>query len=162
VDAVVRAARKELFRLRRRADVFRRLVSVRWAAAALVCAAVLAAPLTETARSHPWGLAAYTPLVGGQAGAASLGLNRTFWGYATGSAVDFLDREAPPNASVYIHDTAAPSWDMLVRDGRLRRDIRAAWAVPGADFALYHHELHMLGHEYQDWMAFGTVAPAYI
>jgi hypothetical protein len=162
VDAVVRAARGELFRIRRRAMIWRRLGSIRWAPAALVCAAVFAAPIVETAHAHPWGLASYTPLVGGQAGAASLGLNRTFWGYATGAVVDFLDREAPPGASVYVHDTAGPSWEMLGRDGRLRRDIRGVWSVVGADFALYHHELHMLGHEYQDWAVFGTVAPAYI
>src|SRR5580692_10868485 len=94
-----------------------------------------AAPITETVRSHPWGLTSYTPLVGGAAGGASLGLNRTFWGYSTGAVVDFLNAEAPPGASVYIHDTAGASWDMLVRDGRIRRDIRASGSVPGSDFS---------------------------
>jgi hypothetical protein len=161
-DAVVGAARRELFRARHRAPLLRRLASTPWAPAALVCAAVFAAPLVETAHSHPWGLASYTPLVGGAAGAATLGLNRSFWGYSTGAVADFLDREAPPNASVYIHDTAGASWEMLVRDGTIRRDIHAAWSVVGASFGLYHHELHMLGHEYQQWMAFRTVRPAYI
>jgi 4-amino-4-deoxy-L-arabinose transferase-like glycosyltransferase len=161
LDAVVRAARVELFRLRRR-PALRRLAAVPWAPAAILGATVLAAPLTETVRSHPWGLTSYTPLVGGAAGAASLGLNRTFWGYSTGSVLGFLDHEAPPGASVYIHDTTSGAWDMLVRDGRARRDLRVAWGVPGADFALYQHEKHMLGHEYQSWMAFGTVAPSYV
>ncbi len=126
-------------------------------------AAVVAAPITETVRSHPWGLSSYTPLVGGAAGGASLGLNRTFWGYATGAVTDFLDHEAPPQgASVYIHDTAGPAWDMLAKDGRLRKDIRGVWSIAGADFGLYHHEKHMLGQEYQNWGAFGTVRPAYI
>jgi len=162
LDAVVRAARGEIFRLRRRHPVWRRLGAAPWAPAALIGAAVLAAPITETVRSHPWGLTSYTPLVGGAAGAASLGLNRTFWGYSTGSVVDFLGREAPPGASVYIHDTAGSAWDMLVRDGRVRRDLRVSWGVPGADFSLYQHEKHMLGHEYQSWIAFGTVAPVFI
>ncbi len=162
LDAVVRAARLELFRARRRAPALRRLAALPWAPAALIGATVVAAPLTETVRSHPWGLSSYTPLVGGAAGGASLGLNRTFWGYSTGAVVDFLDREAPPNASVYIHDTAGAAWDMLVRDGRVRRDIRATGQVPGADFSLYQHEKHMLGHEYQSWTSFGTVRPAYV
>jgi hypothetical protein len=34
--------------------------------------------------------------------------------------------------------------------------------VAGADFGLYHHELHMLGQEYQNWIAFGTAAPDHI
>jgi hypothetical protein len=162
LDLVVRAARRELFRRRRRAPAVRALAKTPEAAALLVCASVFAAPLVETARSHPWGLASYTPLVGGAAGGAELGLNRSFWGYATGGVVDFLNREAPPNASVYVHDTAGAAWDMLVRDGRLRKDIRATGSTVGATFALYHHELHMLGHEYQEWMAFGTVQPAYV
>jgi Dolichyl-phosphate-mannose-protein mannosyltransferase len=162
LDAVVRAARAELFRLRRRAPIFRRLAAAPWATAGALGAAVVAAPLVETARSHPWGLSSYTPLVGGAAGGASLGLNRTFWGYATGAVTGFLDQEAPPGASVYLHDTAGPAWEMLVRDGRLRRDLRATGSALGSDFALYQHEMHMLGHEYQDWVAYGTVSPAYI
>ena len=125
-------------------------------------ACVLAAPLTETVRSHPWGLSAYTPLVGGAAGAASLGLNRTFWGYTTGSVAAWLDAEAPRGASVYYHDTASASWDMLQRDGRIRRDIRGTGSVAGADFGLYQHEKHMLGQEYQNWVAFGTLRPAHL
>lgn len=161
-DAVVRAARRELMRLRRLGPVPRRLGRSSWAAAALLGAAALAAPLVEAARSNPWGLSAYTPLVGGAAGAASLGLNRTFWGYTTGAVTGFLSAEAPRGATVYLHDTAGPSWDMLLRDGRLRRDLRGVWSVVGASYALYHHELHMLGHEYQDWVAFGTIRPAFI
>ena len=162
VDAVVRAARRELLRHRRSSPLAGRLGRAPVAVAALVGACVLAAPLAETAHAHPWGLSAYTPLVGGAPGAATLGLNRTFWGYATGSVADWLDREAPRGASVYYHDTAASSWDMLQRDGRLRRDLRGAWSIAGADYGLYHHEKHMLGQEYQSWVAFGTLRPAHI
>jgi len=162
-SAVVGAARAELFRSRRRSAIVRRFAASSWAPAVVMGAAVAAAPITETVRSHPWGLSSYTPLVGGAAGGASLGLNRTFWGYATGAVADFLDREAPPQgASVYIHDTAGPAWDMLLRDGRIRKDIRGVWSIAGADFGIYHHEMHMLGQEYQNWVAFGTVRPAYI
>jgi 4-amino-4-deoxy-L-arabinose transferase-like glycosyltransferase len=161
-SAVVRAARRELARQRRRGVAVRRLAASPWAAAAAIGAATGAAPLTETIRSHPWGLSAYTPLVGGAAGAASLGLNRTFWGYATGAVAGFLNREAPRGATVYVHDTASPSWDMLLTDGRIRRDIRGVGSIAGASFGLYHHEKHMLGQEYQNWIAFGTARPAYI
>jgi len=129
LDAAVRAARRELFRLRRRAPALRALARSAWAAPALIGAAVAAAPLTETVRSHPWGLSAYTPLVGGAAGAASLGLNRTFWGYATGAVAPFLNAELPRGGTVYVHDTAMQSWDMLQRDGRIRRDVRGVWSI---------------------------------
>lgn len=124
--------------------------------------AVLVAPVVETARSHPWGLASYTPLVGGASGAAALGLNRSFWGYTTGAVVDYLNREVPKGGRVYIHDTAGQAWDMLVRDGRVRRDISVVSSASAADFALYHHEQHMLGQEYQAWVAYGTVRPDHL
>jgi mRNA-degrading endonuclease HigB of HigAB toxin-antitoxin module len=158
-DTVVRALRRELLRQRRR---------FAWALAAgrpalpltaLAGAAVIAAPAAETAHAHPWGLSAYTPLVGGAPGAATLGLNRTFWGYTTGAIVPELNREVPKRGSVYVHDTAGPSWDMLATDGRLRRDIRGVWSVVGADYALYHHEKHMRTQEFQAWVAYGTVRP---
>ncbi|WP_437900896.1 ArnT family glycosyltransferase [Sorangium sp. So ce124] len=129
---------------------------------ALLGAAVVAAPIAETLHAHPWALSSYTPLVGGAPGAANLGLNRTFWGYTTGAVVAYLNEHVPPRGTVYIHDTAGPAWEMLVRDGRLRKDIRGVGAVAGADFALYHHEKHMLGQAYQAWVAFGTTSPDHI
>jgi hypothetical protein len=161
-DVVVRAARRELFRLRARSSFARRAGKSPLPVATILGAAVFPAPIVETAHAHPFGLSSYTPLVGGASGAATLGLNRTFWGYTTGAVTDYLNREAPKRATVYIHDTAGPSWDMLLADGRLRRDLRGVFSIAGADFGLYHHEKHMLGQEYQNWVAFGTVRPAHI
>jgi len=120
---------------------------------------VLIAPVVQAAHVHPWGLSSYNVLVGGAPGGANLGLNRGFWGYTTGSVAAYLNDNAPRRAKVYIHDTAGPAWDMLRREGRLRRDIRGVWSVAGADFALYHHEKHMSGQEYQAWVAFGSAVP---
>jgi Dolichyl-phosphate-mannose-protein mannosyltransferase len=129
---------------------------------ALLAAVTIAAPLAETAHSHPWGLSNYTPLVGGAPGAASLGLNRQFWGFTTGAVTDFLNDHAQRGDSVFIHDTAGDSWDMLHRDGRLRSDVSAAWAPHQGNFALYHHEEHMEGVEYQIWTAYKTTSPVHI
>ncbi len=120
---------------------------------------VLVAPIVQAAHVHPWGLSSYNVLVGGAPGGANLGLNRGFWGYTTGSVTGYLNASAPKRARVYVHDTAGPSWQMLKRDGRLRRDIRGVWSVAGAGFGLYHHEKHMSGQEYQNWVAFGTAVP---
>ena len=125
-------------------------------------AAVLAAPLAETAHSHPWGLSNYTPLVGGAPGAASLGLNRQFWGFTTGAVTGWLNAHVSPGQTVYIHDTAGDSWDMLRRDGRLGPQVQAAWSIPSSSFALYHHEEHMEKVEYEIWVAYGTASPAEI
>jgi Dolichyl-phosphate-mannose-protein mannosyltransferase len=127
--------------------------------ALLLGATVVAAPIAETAHAHPFALSSYTPLVGGAPGAATLGLNRGFWGYTTGSVAGYLNEHVPPRGAVYLHDTAGSSWDMLQRDGGVRRDIRGVWTIAGADFGLYHHEKHMLGQAYQAWIAFGTSRP---
>ncbi len=125
-------------------------------------AAVFAAPLAETIHSHPWGLSNYTPLVGGAPGAASLGLNRQFWGFTTGAVTEWLNQHVAPGQSVYIHDTAGDSWDMLHRDGRLLPHVQVAWSVQSSTFALYHHEEHMETIEYQIWTSYETSAPVHI
>ncbi|MBK7582582.1 MAG: glycosyltransferase family 39 protein [Myxococcales bacterium] len=151
---LVRARITELCAERRR--------SLRLLVDAGLAASVIAAPAAITLTSNPWGLSAYTPLVGGAPGAATLGLNRTFWGYTTGAAQDFLNQRAPPNTVVYVHDTAMQSWDQMVKDGRLRGDLRGGWTPAQSSFALYHHEPHMARVEYQIWVDYGTVAPAYV
>lgn len=129
---------------------------------AALAASVLVGPLVMTVQSHPWGLAAYTPLVGGASGAATLGLNRSFWGYTTGSLEGELDKQAKRGARVFIHDTAVQSWNMFVKDGRVRRDIREQLAVAGSDLGIYHHEQHMAQVEYMLWTDYGTVRPVHV
>jgi len=126
----------------------------------LLAACVLIGPLSMTLHSAPWGLSFYTPLVGGAPGAASLGLNRTFWGYTTGAMQGFINARAPAHASVFVADTALQSWEMMRADGRIREDLRGTLAIAGSSIALYHHEPHMHRVEYQVWVDYGHDAPA--
>jgi hypothetical protein len=126
------------------------------AALASLC---LVGPLVMTLGSHPWGLSFYAPLVGGAPGAANLGLNRTFWGYTTGAVAKELNERAPPNAPVYVHDTALQSWELLRSDGRIRRDLTGTLALASSRLALYHHEPHMRRVEYETWVVYGTASP---
>lgn len=142
----------------------------RWAAAGLVHRlkpwvlglAVSLGPFLMTMQSHPWGLTAYTPLVGGAPGAATLGLNRSFWGYTTGSVVDYLNASAAPGDRVFIHDTAMDSFRMLQKDGRLSSKIKPWWTVSGSKLALYHHEQHMSRVEHMIWVDYGTTSPTHV
>jgi 4-amino-4-deoxy-L-arabinose transferase-like glycosyltransferase len=127
----------------------------------LVVVALALPPVVQAAHSHPWGLSSYSALVGGAPGAASLGLNRGFWGYTTGALAPYLNA-LPKGTRIYIHDTASPAWEMLVRDGRVRADLVAVGRVSDADVSLYHHEQHMGTEEYQAWIVFGTTAPDHI
>src|SRR5690606_32184566 len=99
------------------------------ALAVALAACALAPGVATTARSHPWGLTAYTPLVGGAPGAATLGLNRTFWGYTTASAGPWLAEHVPDGAAVYPHDTLGASWDQMSRDGVVPPHLRRVGSV---------------------------------
>jgi hypothetical protein len=92
-------------------------------------------------------------------GAASLGMNRSFWGYTTGSLTEELNRRAKPNAGVYLHDTAVQSWELLRADGKVRPDLRGTLTISASSLALYHHEHHMQRVEYQTWVDYGTAQP---
>ncbi|HYP88123.1 MAG TPA: hypothetical protein VEQ59_08210, partial [Polyangiaceae bacterium] len=128
-------------------------------APALCAACILAGPIVMTLHAHPFGLSAYTPLVGGAPGAATLGLNRTFWGYTTQSLAPFINARAPRRGTVYVHDTALQSFAMFQSDRRLRRDLRGSLDIAASDVALYQHEPHMGRVEQQIWIAYGTIAP---
>ncbi len=129
------------------------------AVAGALLGSCLIGPVLMSLHAHPYGLSFYTPLVGGVPGAASLGQNRGFWGYTTGVLTDALNERAPPNAAVYLHDTALASWELLREDGRVRSDLRATLSISASSLALYHHEQHMQRVEYQVWVDYGTVSP---
>lgn len=128
----------------------------------LLSAVVFLPALVMTWSSHPFELSAYTPLVGGAPGAASLGLNRTFWGYTTASLKDDINRRVPGGGILYLHDTARSSFDAMKRDGLLRTDISGTLDIASSDHALYHHEPHMRRVEYQIWVDYGTLRPSAI
>lgn len=136
----------------------------RWARAApwALGLAAIAGPLAITKHSHPFGLSAYVPLVGGTAGGADLGLNRQFWGFTTESLGPWLEKNAPRNASIFIHDTSWPAWERLVAEKRVRPDLRGVGSPSEAQISIVHHELHMNEVDYSIWIAYGTVAPTTI
>ncbi|HET7541051.1 MAG TPA: glycosyltransferase family 39 protein [Polyangiaceae bacterium] len=132
------------------------------AVAPALASAVLLGPLYMTLHSTPWGLSFYTPLVGGAPGAASLGLNRTFWGYTTGALQGEINQRAPERGYVFVHDTALASWEMLRSDQRIRGDLRGGLSIPSSSLALLHYEPHMRRVEYQTWVEYGHAAPVAI
>lgn len=120
----------------------------------------LAAPLFETAHSHPFGLSSYVPLVGGTAGGATLGLNRQFWGFTTQSLAPYFARAMKPGQSVFIHDTTMGAFSAMQSEKRVRSDIRGStWSIADTDVAIVHHELHMIEAEVNIETAFGVDHP---
>jgi 4-amino-4-deoxy-L-arabinose transferase-like glycosyltransferase len=119
---------------------------------------LIAPAVRETVASHPFALTHYNVLIGGVPGAADAGLNRQYWGYTTGSLVEWLDANVEPGGSVFFHDTAYDAVRMYIDDSSLRRDIR--WgSTDDADIAIVHHEQHMAHVEYEIWERFDTTVP---
>jgi len=126
-----------------------------------VLALVLAVPLQQTITSHPFGIASYVPMIGGARGAATLGMLRQFWGYTTAGVLPWINENVPKRKGVWFHDTAAPSVAMFKEEGALRADIRSV-QVKASDFALLHHELHMIRDESWIWNIYRTIAPRHV
>jgi len=127
------------------------------------CALVLLFPsLIETEHSHPFGLSHYGIAAGGVPGAADHGMNRQFWGYTTGSLVDFFNANLPHGGKVWICDTTVTSWRMLIEDGLLNANISSVSDIPSADYAIVHHEHHFAEVDYQIWNTYGSVRPVYV
>ena len=127
-----------------------------------VAGVLLASPVIETIHSHPFGLSHYTYAAGGVPGAADHGMNRQFWGFTTGSLVEWFDDAMPDGGSVWICDTTWTAWQMLQRDGRLSSEIRASGDLVNADYAIVHHEHHFVEVDYQIWAAWGSVQPVHV
>jgi len=136
-------------------------MGMRWPSWALAALCLLPSA-TETAHSHPFALAHYTPVAGGVPGAADLGMNRQFWGYTTGSLATWIAEKLPEGGSVWICDTTTGAWAMMQRDGLIPSNIRPASTMASADLVLVHHEAHFAEVDYQAWVAFGTAQPVFV
>jgi hypothetical protein len=144
--------------------LFRRAAPRLAAVFAALLALVVATPaLLEVYRSHPYGLSHYNALVGGPEGAADLGMNRQFWGYAVRGIFPTLNQTAKRGALIYFHDANWPLLQMSMKDGFLRRDLRDSGleepGVRAASLGLVIHEKHFNKYEYWLWDAFETTKP---
>jgi len=127
-----------------------------------VGALLLLPGLVETAHSHPFGLSHYGFAAGFVPGAADRGMNRQFWGFTTGSLVDFFYEHLPNGGRVYVCDTTDTAFRLLARDGLLPENIVPTDSIADADYALVHHEKHFLDVDVQIWSTYGSVQPAYV
>jgi 4-amino-4-deoxy-L-arabinose transferase-like glycosyltransferase len=134
----------------------RTLWPARGGALTAVVAAVVLAPATYAVfHVHPYGTAAYNELAGGAPGAASLGMQRQFWGDDVVGLLPELDRHAMPGARVWWQETAGLAVQAWQRDGRVRADLRWATGPEDADIVLWHYHQEFRDKEFRTWTAFG-------
>ena len=129
-----------------------------WVTAALALLA-LAPAGWAVAHVHPYGTAAYNELTGGAPGAASLGMQRQYWGDAAVGALDELNAHAAPGARVWWQETAFLAVRAWQRDARLRPDLRWAPGPEEADVVLWHFHQEFRDKEFRTWSALRPPAP---
>ncbi len=132
------------------------------AAVATTCALVAAPLVLDTLRGHTNGSTYYQAFFGGFGAMGEHRMQREFWGNTAFSALEYLNREAPPGARVDFHDTAWDSVRMYRRMGMLRPDIVPVWDYKQADFFLFHWHKEFLDLEAEVRREFGVSVPAYV
>ncbi len=105
---------------------------------------------------HPVTTGFYNEFVRGVRGAADLEMQRKFWGFAGYYELEFINKNLPPNSSVYFQRTNYDSYRMYQRDGFLRKDINYANEPNNATAATFHFQKGYMKDLYKTWMEFGN------
>ncbi len=155
--------------------------AAQWGTAAALLAALTVPAALQTVHAGDVAPCWYSPIVGGPAGAADLGLKRQYWGFTTRRVLATLNHRAerdPVLAAsrsgrrparfrsripVYFHDTNHYSWSLYERVGLLSPRITYAGdGFPGirrSRMALFLYEQHQVMWDYRIWQDYGTVRP---
>ena len=125
-----------------------------------VLAALAFAPAAwQVAHTHPFGTAAWNELAGGPSGAASLGMQRQFWGDNMVGVLPALNDHAAPGARVWFQEATWLAVREYQRDERLRADLAWANGPEDADISVWHYHREFLDKEFRTWTEFGTTRP---
>jgi hypothetical protein len=115
--------------------------------------------LFETIHNHTNGSTYYNAFSGGYQAMGKYKMQREFWGNTAFSAIPWINENARENASVDFHDTNWDSYNMYLRDGILRPDIKAQWDYRNADYHLFHWHKEFLDIENEVKAFYGTQQP---
>jgi hypothetical protein len=106
-----------------------------------------------------YGTSYYNELAGGGAGGAELGMQRQYWSNNVTGVLDWINRNAPPQARVYFHEVTSGSYQAYIQNGMLRPDIQLAQGPQDAQIVPYQFMLEFRDQEYEVWRVFGTAEP---
>ena len=137
-----------------------RLWPARPAVVTVVLAALALAPAAwQVGRTHPFGTAAWNEIAGGAAGAASMGMQRQFWGDDLVAVLPALNVHAVPGARVWFQEATTLSVKQYQRDGRLRSDLAVASGPEDADISIWQYHQEFRDREFRTWTEFRTARP---
>jgi 4-amino-4-deoxy-L-arabinose transferase-like glycosyltransferase len=107
---------------------------------------------------HPYGTAAYNELAGGAPGAASLGMQRQFWGDDVVGLLKEINLHAVPGARVWWQETSMGAVRAWQRDGAVRGDLRWAEGPEDADLSIWQYHQEFRDKEFRTWSAFAEAS----
>jgi 4-amino-4-deoxy-L-arabinose transferase-like glycosyltransferase len=114
-----------------------------------------------TGHFHPFGTAAYNELAGGAGGAATLGMQRQFWGDNMVAALEVLNQHAAQGARVWYQEATVAAVRTYQRDGRLRSDLTPVETPEEAQISVYHYHQEFRDKEFRTWTEFQTTRPVH-
>jgi 4-amino-4-deoxy-L-arabinose transferase-like glycosyltransferase len=120
--------------------VILRLANNRRSLIAPLIALIVVPGALSTLRAHPHGIGAYTELAGGLRGAANLGFQRQFWGGASRSLLEKINKEARQGAVIFCYLTKEDTFLAYQRDGLLRSDLRFTLQMGKAHWWFAFHQ----------------------
>jgi hypothetical protein len=113
----------------------------------------------QVAHAHPFGTSAWNELAGGAPGAATMGMQRQFWGESAAAVLPALNAHAVPGARVWFQETTALAARQYQRDGRLRADLRIAAGPEDADVSIWQYHEEFRDREFRTWTEFRSARP---
>jgi len=133
----------------------------RWIAATATVVVLVAPALRDTIRYVPYGTAYYNELVGGLRGAAESRLQRQFWSFASRSALDFVNDEAPAGIAVDFQDATRGTCQMQQREGWMREDLGCATRKRAPEVLIFDVEERFTEEEMRYWDNMDTLGPVF-
>ncbi len=119
----------------------------------------LAPAAWQVAHVHPFGTAAWNEVAGGAPGAATMGMQRQFWGDAAVAVLPAVNTHAAPGSRVWFQETTALAARQYQRDGRLRADLSVASGPEDADISIWQYHQEFRDREFRTWTEFRTTRP---
>ncbi len=120
---------------------------------------VLAPAAWQVVHVHPFGTAAWNEIAGGAPGAATMGMQRQFWGEAAVAVLPAVNEHAAPGSRVWFQETTALAAHQYQRDGRLRKDLTVASGPEDADISIWQYHQEFRDREFRTWTEFHVTRP---
>ena len=125
----------------------------------LLAVLALAPAAWQVAHVHPFGTAAWNEIAGGAPGAASMGMQRQFWGDDLVAVLPELNAHAVPGARVWFQEATTLAVKQHQRDGALRPDLLVASGPEDADISIWQYHQEFRDREFRTWTEFRNARP---